>query len=81
MKLAVAVVILLVFVVLGLALAADFRGVAADWAERGVAARRLRLSLEAIRRQTVLATIVNRICGAVFALGSLAVLIAVIATA
>jgi hypothetical protein len=82
-KLAFAVLILLVFVILGLALAVDFRGVATEWAERSLVGRPFlrRPSLEAARHWTTRAMIVNRIVGAVFALGGLAILIAVIATA
>jgi hypothetical protein len=82
-----AVLILLAFAALGLALACDFRGVADDYATRSLAAARpigdlLRRDQtpEAAQRRLARVTVIQRIIGLVFALASLAIPIAVIAT-
>jgi hypothetical protein len=87
-KLVLSVLILLAFVALGLVFAADFRGVAREFAERSLASARpigdlFRRSQtpEAARRRVARVAVVQRIGGLFFALASLAVLIAVVATA
>ena len=88
MKLVIPVLILLMFVALGLALASDFRGVTSEQAKRGLTSARpvgdlLRRdqTAEAAQRRAARVTVIYRIIGLLFAMGSLAVLIAVVATA
>jgi hypothetical protein len=87
-KLAIAAFILLGFAALGLALASDLRGIAREHAQRSLASARpigdvlgLRRTPENMQRSLAFVTAVQRAIGLVFALASLAVLIAVVATA
>ena len=88
MKLLAAILILLAFAALGTALACDFRGITSEYAERSVAAARPIGSLlgrdqapAAGQRQAVRVAVTQRIIGLVFALASVAILIAVISSA
>ena len=88
MKLLAAILILLAFAALGVALACDFRGIATEYAKRSLEAARPLGDLlrrdqtpAAAQRRTARVAVSQRIIGLVFALASVAVLIAVIASA
>ena len=87
-KLLAAVLILLAFAALGVALACDFRGIATEHAKNSLEAARPIGNLlrrdqtpEAAQRRAARAAVIQRIIGLVFALASVAILIGIIASA